>query len=57
MKEEVNIREVHGFKKMRDHTFNLTKIANIAFLADKKRHERLVDKKGISNTVSYEILA
>ena len=42
---------------MKDLSFSLARIANISFLANKKRHEMMVQTKGISNTVCYDMLA
>jgi hypothetical protein len=42
---------------MSDLTFSLMRIANISYLAHFKRHEKMVEKKGISNTAFYDILA
>jgi len=33
------------------------RIAKVGFLAHKRKHELMVEKKGISNTVCYEMLA
>jgi hypothetical protein len=42
---------------MKDHTYSMMRIANISFLAYAKRHEIMVENKGISNTVCYDMLA
>jgi len=57
IQEEMQIRKQFGYKKMKDFSFSLMRVANISFLAHKKRHEMMVDKKGISNTVCYDMLA
>lgn len=57
IKEEMQIRKEHGYKKLKDISFSLMRVANISFLAHKKRHEMMVDKKGISNVVCYDMLS
>ncbi len=42
---------------MRDHSFSMMRIANIGFLANKEKYEALVEEKGISNIVCYDMLA
>ena len=42
---------------MKDSSFSLMRIANISFLAFKKKHEQMVAGKGISNVVCYDMLA
>ena len=42
---------------MTDLTFSLMRIANISYLAHYKKHENMVEKKGISNTAFYDLLA
>jgi hypothetical protein len=57
IKEEMQIRKQYGYKKMKDVSFSLMRIANISYLGNKKRHDKMVEQKGISNVVSYDLLA
>ena len=41
---------------MKDLSFSLMRIANISFLAYKRKHDKMVAKKGISNVVCYDML-
>lgn len=42
---------------MKDVSINLMRIANISFIGHKKKHDQMVARKGISNTVCYDLLA
>lgn len=42
---------------MKDQSFNMMRIAKISFLAHKKKHLAMVESKGISNVVCYDMLA
>jgi hypothetical protein len=53
----VNNSNLKGCKKMKDQSFNMMRIAKISFLAFKRKHQQMVEEKGITNVVCYDILA
>ena len=42
---------------MRDPSLSHLRIANISFLASSEKHDAAVEQKGISNIITYEMLA
>ena len=57
IKEEMDIRTQHNSRKLRDHSFSMMRIANLGFLAYKQKYDKMVEEKGISNIVCYDMLA